>query len=63
MPVKYKTNRKLSDAAVADIKATPRVWGSNKLLATKYGVTSALISMVRSGKRGSYSTDPKYRRK
>jgi len=49
------TNAKLTEAAVAEIRATPKVHGSGRLLADKFGVSMGLISAVRNRRHWAHS--------
>lgn len=42
-------NVKLTDAAVSEIRRTPRAYGANKQLAKRFGVTAGYIAHVRCG--------------
>ena len=42
---------KLTEAQVAEIKATPKVWGSGLMLARKFGVSTTCVCDVRAGRK------------
>lgn len=49
------TNSKLTEAAVAEIRGTPKVHGSGRMLADKFGVSMGLISAVRNRRHWVHS--------